>query len=92
MDDDEAIRRVVRLVLQREKYHVGVAATGRQGLDSLASQTPDLIILDLSLPDISGLEVLQELRTWYRGPVMILSGNGEEMMVIDALDAGRTII
>ena len=88
VDDDEAIRRVVRLVLQREKYHVGVAATGRQGLDSLALQTPDLIILDLSLPDIGGLEVLQELRTWFRGPVMILSGNGEEMMVIDALDSG----
>ena len=57
VDDDEAIRRVVRLVLQREKYQVGVAATGRQGLDSLASQTPDLIILDLSLPDIGGLEL-----------------------------------
>ncbi len=88
VDDDEAVRRVVRLVLQREKYQVGVAATGRQGLDSLATQTPDLIILDICLPDMGGLEVLQELRTWYRGPVMILSGNGEEMMVTDALDTG----
>ena len=88
VDDDETIQRVVRLVLQRENYHVYLAATGRQGLDSLARQTPDLIILDLSLPDLGGLEVLRDIRTWYCGPIMILSGNGEEMMVTDALDAG----
>ena len=88
VDDDETILRVVRLVLERENYHVGLASTGHQALDSLAKRTPDLIILDLSLPDIGGLDLLHDLRTWYRGPIMILSANGEEMMVIDALDGG----
>ncbi len=88
VDDDVTVHRVVGLLLQREGYRVALASTGREAIESAVSEPPSLIILDLSLPDKSGLEVCQELRSWYRGPVVILSGSGEELMVIDALDAG----
>lgn len=86
--DDEMIHRVVGLVLQREGYRVDLASTAQEAIESATNGSPSLIILDLSLPDKSGLEVCQELRSWYQGPIVILSGNGEELMVIDALDAG----
>ncbi len=88
VDDDEMIHRVVGLMLQREGYRVDRASTAQEAIESAANRSPSLIILDLSLPDKSGLEVCQELRSWYHGPIVVLSGNGEELMVIDALDAG----
>lgn len=89
VDDDQTIRRVVALVLQREDYKVVPASNGREALEAVLHHSPNLVILDLSLPgELSGLDVLRNMRSWYQGPVMILSGNGEELMVIDALDAG----
>lgn len=88
VDDDEMIHRVVGLALQQEGYRVAFASTGQEAIESAMSQPPSLIILELALPDKSGLEVCEELRSWYLGPLVILSGNGEELTVVDALDAG----
>ena len=82
------IHRVVGLALQQEGYRVALASTGQEAIESAMSQPPSLIILELALPDKSGLEVCEELRSWYLGPLVILSGNGEELTVVDALDAG----
>ena len=88
VDEDEMIHRAVGLVLQKEGYRVALASTAREAMESAMDESPSFIILDLSLPDKSGLKVCLELRSWYQGPIIILSGNGEELMVIDALDAG----
>lgn len=88
VDDDQTIQRVVGLVLQREGYHLALASTAKEAIKLAVAAPPSLIILDLSLPDRSGLEVCRELRSWYHGPIVILSGNGEESVAIDALDAG----
>ena len=82
------VQRVVGLALQQEGYRVALASTAQQAIESAISEPPSLIILNLSLPDKSGLEVCKELRSWYRGPLVILSDNGEELSVVDALDAG----
>ncbi len=88
IDDEPQIRRMLRIVLEAEDYKVHEAATGREGLVEAASRLPDAIILDLGLPDQSGVEVLERLREWAQTPVLILSvqDSGEDKAA--ALDAG----
>jgi two-component system KDP operon response regulator KdpE len=88
IDDEEQIRRALRSVLQVHHYTVDVAATGGEGLEAAIDRTPDLIILDLSLPDMSGLKVAEELRTWYTGPIVVLSVRDGDADKIAALDLG----
>ena len=88
IDDEEQIRRALRSVLQVHHYTVDVAATGAEGLERAIERTPDLIILDLSLPDMSGLKVAEELRTWYVGPIVVLSVRDGDADKIAALDLG----
>ena len=88
IDDEVQIRRLLRLTLESAGYRVRDAATGSLGLNEAAVTRPDAIILDLSLPDLNGLEVLRRLREWSELPVLILSVRGEEAATIAALDAG----
>ena len=88
VDDEVQIRRLLRLTLESAGYRVRDAATGALGLNEAAVARPDAIILDLSLPDLNGLEVLRRLREWSELPVLILSVRGEEADKIAALDAG----
>ena len=88
VDDDPTILRLVRTILQKAAFKVFVAKDGREGLDGVISHSPHLIILDLLLPGPSGLDVCRELRTWYKGPILILSGYGEEEVIVSALDLG----
>jgi two-component system KDP operon response regulator KdpE len=88
VDDEEQIRRVLRSILRTRKYQVAEAATGEQALITAIDQPPDLVILDLMLPDMSGVEVCRELRSWYAGPILILSVRAEEADKIRALDEG----
>ncbi len=88
IDDEEQIRRALRSVLQAHHYMVDVAETGGEGLELAIDRTPDLIILDLSLPDMSGLKVAEELRTWYVGPIVVLSVRDGDADKIAALDLG----
>jgi two-component system KDP operon response regulator KdpE len=88
IDDEDQIRRALRSVLRAGRWLVDVAEDGQTGLEAAATHTPDLVVLDLSLPDMSGFDVCRELREWYSGPILILSVLGNEEDKIAALDLG----
>jgi two-component system KDP operon response regulator KdpE len=88
VDDEQSIRRFLRLALTAQKYVVFEAATGQEGLDGAVSHKPDLIILDLGLPDMDGVEATRLLRQWTQTPILVLSVRGSERDKIAALDAG----
>lgn len=88
VDDEVQIRRLLRLTLEAAGYLVREAENGSLGLNEAAVQRPDAVILDLSLPDLSGIEVLRRLREWSQIPVLILSVRNGEAEKIAALDAG----
>jgi two-component system KDP operon response regulator KdpE len=88
VDDEVQIRRLLRVVLEAEDYQVHEAETGQQGLTEIASRRPGIILLDLGLPDMEGLEVLKRLREWSTAPVLILSVRDDEQGKVAALDAG----
>ena len=88
VDDDPAVLGLIRTILQKPAFRVLVAKDAREGLDRVIEYSPQLIILDLSLPGRSGLDLCRELRTWYKGPILILSGHGEEEVIVSALDLG----
>ncbi len=88
IEDEPHIRRFVRTALVDEGWQVVEAELGQRGLIDAATRKPDLMIVDLGLPDFSGLEVIRELRTWSDIPVIVLSARSEETDKIEALDAG----
>lgn len=88
IDDEVQIRRFLRISLEANQYHVREAFTGQEGLEQAALQRPDIVILDLGLPDLDGLEVLKRLREWSRVPVIVLSVRDADSDKIAMLDAG----
>jgi two-component system KDP operon response regulator KdpE len=88
IEDDPQIRRFLRSGLSTEPFRIFEAETGRTGLVEAATRKPDLVILDLGLPDLDGVEVVSELRQWYTRPIIILSARSNEQEKIKALDAG----
>jgi two-component system KDP operon response regulator KdpE len=88
VDDEPQIRRALRVALRANGYSVHEAGTGGEALDQLADHPPDLVILDLVLPDIDGVEVCRRLRGWSTVPVIVLSAHGEVEMKVRALDEG----
>jgi two-component system KDP operon response regulator KdpE len=88
IEDELPIRRFLRASLAVVNYRLAEAETGQQGLRLAAQQPPDLVILDLGLPDMDGQEVLRQLREWLHAPVIILSVRDQEQQKITALDSG----
>ena len=88
IDDELQIRRLLRVTLESVNYKVREAETGTLGLQEIAHQMPDGVILDLGLPDLDGVEVIRRLREWSRVPVLVLSVREGEDDKIGALDAG----
>lgn len=88
IDDEVQIRRLLRLVLEGDGYQVYETDAGQAGLVEAASRRPDVILLDLGLPDMEGAEVLKRLREWTDTPVLILSVRDDETGKVEALDAG----
>lgn len=88
VEDEKQIRRFVRTALESEGCRVHESETGRQGLIEAATRKPDLIILDLGLPDLDGVDFIRDLRGWSALPVLVLSARAEETDKIAALDAG----
>lgn len=88
IDDEPQIRRLLRLTLEAESYRVLESETGQHGLVEIAKARPDVVILDLGLPDMDGLDVLERIREWSRVPVLVLSVREDEADKIRALDLG----
>ena len=88
IDDEVQIRRLLRVVLEGESYQVYEAETGQQGLTEIATRRPWVILLDLGLPDMEGLEVLKRLREWSEAPVIVLTVRDDVHEKVAALDAG----
>ncbi len=88
IEDEQPIRRFLKASLTNEGYRVSEAVTGGEGLRMAAAGPPDLIVLDLGLPDIDGQDVLKRLREWYTSPIIVLSARDEEPQKIRALDSG----
>jgi two-component system, OmpR family, KDP operon response regulator KdpE len=88
IEDEQPIRRFLRASLANEGYRVSEAVTGDEGLRMASSQPPDLVILDLGLPDLDGQDVLQRLREWSTAPIIVLSARDQETQKIQALDHG----
>ena len=88
VDDDRALARALSINLKARGYDVDVALTGAEALASASSRPPDVVVLDLGLPDLDGLQVLQGLRGWTNVPVLVLSAREEQAEKVAALDAG----
>src|SRR6476661_8851808 len=88
IDDEPQMRKLLEITLQSNDYLVNEAATAKAGLVQASNHPPSLILLDLGLPDESGHSVLQKLRQWYTGPIIILSVKKSEEDIIHALDNG----
>jgi len=88
IDDEPQMRRLLRVTLEANGYRVFDAATGQDGVAQAAQRRPDVVLLDLGLPDLEGTEVLKRLREWSRVPVIILSVRDREDDKVAALDAG----
>lgn len=88
VEDEADIRRFVRLTLETEGHTVHEAATLQRGLIEAGTRRPDLVVLDLGLPDGDGVDLIRDLRTWSAMPIIVLSARGTESSKIAALDAG----
>jgi len=88
VDDEPQILRALRINLRARQYEVATAATGAGALDEAAAHPPDLVILDLGLPDMDGVDVIGGLRGWTAVPIIVLSGRADSTDKVDALDAG----
>jgi two-component system KDP operon response regulator KdpE len=88
IDDEPQILRALRINLRVRHYEVDTAATGAQALQAAARHPPDLVILDLGLPDLDGVEVIDGLRGWTQAPIIVLSGRADSTDKVVALDAG----
>jgi two-component system, OmpR family, KDP operon response regulator KdpE len=88
VEDEAQMRTFVRLALNSHGYRVLEVETGREALQQAAAHTPDLLLLDLGLPDMDGLEVTRRLREWSATPVIVISARGQEKQKVEALDVG----
>jgi two-component system KDP operon response regulator KdpE len=88
VDDEPQILRALSINLRARGYEVVLAADGRQALAAAAGSPPDLVVLDLGLPDLDGVEVIAGLRGWTTVPILVLSGRSDSVDKVEALDAG----
>ena len=88
IDDEQQMRRLLRMVLESRGYEVCEAADGQLGLQEAAFQRPDVVLLDLGLPGLGGIDVLKRLREWSDVPVLILSVRDQETVKVEALELG----
>lgn len=90
IDDEPQICKLLQIALESNNYRTNIANTAQEGIVKAANHPPDLILLDLGLPDKNGQDVLEELRNWYKSPVIILSVQKDEENIVKALDNGAT--
>lgn len=88
IDDEAAIRKMLRAALSDADFDLTEAESGREGVRLVATNSPDVVVLDLGLPDFDGVECIKEIRQWSHVPIIVLSARGEERSKVQALDAG----
>jgi len=88
IDDDALLLRALQINLSARDYRVSTASDGTSGLAAMARDRPDVVIVDLGLPDIDGTDVIRGIRGWSSAPIIVLSARGHENQKVDALDAG----
>lgn len=88
IEDEPQMRRFLRITLQSQGYRLAEAGTGQEGLTEVAMRNPDVVLLDLGLPDLDGIEVVKRLREWSEVPIVVLSAREQERDKIRALDVG----
>ena len=88
IEDDKAVKNLIATTLEMHDYHYIWADKGEQGILSAASQRPDIILLDLGLPDMDGVDVILKIRSWTNTPIIVISARSEDSDKIAALDAG----
>ena len=88
VEDDKAIKNLISTTLEMEGYRYHTAENGAQAILSAATQQPDIMLLDLGLPDMDGVQVIAKVRTWSQMPIIVISARSEDRDKIDALDAG----
>lgn len=88
VEDEESISNFIATTLKANNYNPITAKNGKEALSAIASHCPEIVLLDLGLPDIDGIQVLKELRSWFAGSIIIVSARGEEAEKVLALDLG----
>lgn len=88
IEDDQQIQRFLTAALEAHAYHLSVASTGAEGLQRAPVELPDIALVDLGLPDMSGLDVIRSLRGWCTSPIIVISARDKEMDKVGALDSG----
>nr|WP_122012315.1 response regulator transcription factor [Maliibacterium massiliense] len=88
VEDDHAVRNLITTTLETQGYRFHTAGTGSQSIMEAVSQHPDVILLDLGLPDMDGVDIIRKVRTWSSVPIIVVSARSEERDKIEALDAG----
>ena len=88
VEDDAPVRNLIATTLKANDYRFLTAATGESAVMETASHNPDVILLDLGLPDLDGVEVIRRIRSWSNVPIIVISARSEDTDKIDALDAG----
>ena len=88
VEDDRAVRNLITTTLKANEYHFLTAKDGETGAMEAASHNPDVVLLDLGLPDMDGVEVIRKIRSWSNMPIIVISARSEDADKINALDAG----
>src|SRR5579885_1799876 len=88
IEDEPEIRRFLRVTLSQHGYKPVEAETGREGLKQITAYPPDLVILDLGLPDMDGMNIIKQVREWNAVPIIVLSARGQERDKVEALESG----
>ena len=88
VEDDNAVRNLIATTLEIHDYKYHTSQTGKQAIIETASQKPDIMLLDLGLPDLDGVEIIKKVRTWTNMPIIVISARSEDRDKIEALDAG----
>ena len=88
VEDDKNIRKFIQTILEANDYDVIVTETGKEAYSLITSRCPDVVILDLGLPDMDGMKILKEVRAWSNMPIIVISARSEDSDKIEALDAG----
>ena len=88
VEDDAPVRNLITTTLKAHDYRFITASDGKSGVLEAASKNPDIILLDLGLPDMDGVEVIERIRSWSNTPIIVISARSEDTDKIDALDAG----